>query len=259
MKGSREGVYRVRLQKEDSTRGYPGWLKFKIMRNRNKTLLSEIRSRIELDDTFREELENFLKREKFEKEERAIIHQNNTYMYYIYNTGDIKRVNPSNKGVHIMNPKIRKGYLTVNIDSKCFTVHRLLALNFLPLPEDFKTKKYVVDHIDGNSLNNELSNLRWCTQSENLMNKRSKSNTTSVYKGVYVAITGSIHFEIQYKGIRVRRGRIKTEHRASQFFDVCAMYLNSYIRTNHDKETYSKEFVKRFGDLYLSKIFKSVM
>lgn len=37
------------------------------MRNRNKTLLSEIRSRIELDDTFREELETFLKEEKFKK------------------------------------------------------------------------------------------------------------------------------------------------------------------------------------------------
>ena len=41
-----------------------------------------------------------------------------------------------------------------------------------------------VDHIDHDGLNNQRSNLRLCTQSENNMNQRKRENCTSVYKGV---------------------------------------------------------------------------
>lgn len=47
--------------------------------------------------------------------------------------------------------------------SKEFYVHRLLAIHFIPNPEN---KKYI-NHIDGNPQNNDLSNLEWCTKSEN--------------------------------------------------------------------------------------------
>jgi len=70
------------------------------------------------------------------------------------------------------------GYLSVYVNGSPFRVHRLIFLyhkGYLP--------KYL-DHIDGDTLNNKIENLRPCTNSENLMNaKLSKLNTSGI-KGV---------------------------------------------------------------------------
>lgn len=42
----------------------------------------------------------------------------------------------------------------------------------------------VVDHIDGDGLNNTRNNLRVCSQLDNLQNSRKKADTSSRYKGV---------------------------------------------------------------------------
>jgi len=56
-----------------------------------------------------------------------------------------------------------KGYYQVNIANKCRRVHRLLALTFIPNPDDLET----VNHIDGDKLNNDLTNLEWMSRADN--------------------------------------------------------------------------------------------
>ena len=63
-----------------------------------------------------------------------------------------------------------------------FYVHRLVAHDFLENPDN----KQLVDHIDGNRQNNQVTNLRYATISENNRNRlKSIKSTTSRYKGVY--------------------------------------------------------------------------
>lgn len=46
-------------------------------------------------------------------------------------------------------------------------------------------KGFVIDHVDGNTLNNQKNNLRICTHAENMRNSKIPINNTSGFKGVY--------------------------------------------------------------------------
>lgn len=58
---------------------------------------------------------------------------------------------------------ISNGRVYVSVAGTRRQVSRLVAMAFLPNPE----KKLEVNHIDGKPANNNLSNLEWCTPSEN--------------------------------------------------------------------------------------------
>lgn len=53
--------------------------------------------------------------------------------------------------------------LTKNGKKKDCKLHRLLALAFIPNPNNYEC----VNHKDGNKLNNKLDNLEWCTKKYN--------------------------------------------------------------------------------------------
>lgn len=44
-------------------------------------------------------------------------------------------------------------------------IHRLVAESYIPNPNNLPC----VNHLDGNKLNNDISNLEWCTYSENMV------------------------------------------------------------------------------------------
>lgn len=57
----------------------------------------------------------------------------------------------------------RCGYRQVILNRKNYRVHRVIAQALLPNPENLPC----VNHKDGDKLNNSVSNLEWCTHSEN--------------------------------------------------------------------------------------------
>ena len=62
----------------------------------------------------------------------------------------------------------KNGYLHVGLSGggkyTTRSVHRLVALAFIPNPFGYKE----VNHIDGSKLNNAVSNLEWCSRSHNI-------------------------------------------------------------------------------------------
>lgn len=79
----------------------------------------------------------------------------------------------SKKGNRIkkMTPQFQKQwhYYSLRLISSCgdkkhMTIHRLMAITFLPNPDNLSE----VNHIDGNKKNNKLSNLEWISKSDNI-------------------------------------------------------------------------------------------
>ena len=60
-------------------------------------------------------------------------------------------------------------------------ISKILMHRFIMKPN----KDMVIDHLDGNPLNNQKTNLRICTQSENNKNRNLNINNRSGFKGVY--------------------------------------------------------------------------
>lgn len=105
----------------------------------------------------------------------------NIEKYYISKCGKV--LSTKNKKYRIMKLRITdEGYLRLDlfINKKPANkkIHRLLAMTFL---HDFD-EKLQVDHIDGDRLNNNLSNLRMVTASNNQRNRKSSAGY-SYYDG----------------------------------------------------------------------------
>ena len=80
-----------------------------------------------------------------------------------------------------------------------------------------------VDHLDGNGLNNQRSNLRICTSAQNNRNRRKMVGTSPVFKGVYWNKENQRwHAQITQNGHRHHLGYFDNEIDAAYAYDAAA-------------------------------------
>lgn len=95
-------------------------------------------------------------------------------IYQVSNFGNVKSLDRADctgrnlKGKLFSTKAKKNNYITVrllkNAKITTFSIHRLVALAFLPLVDG----KNHVNHKDGNKQNNHVDNLEWCNMSENM-------------------------------------------------------------------------------------------
>lgn len=95
-------------------------------------------------------------------------------LYEVSNYGQIRSIKRLEKcgnktrirKERILKQSLRRGYLFVSLckngEKENVVIHRIVALLFIPNPNNMPE----VDHIDGNKINNKVSNLRWVTAME---------------------------------------------------------------------------------------------
>lgn len=93
-------------------------------------------------------------------------------------------------------------------------------------------KGEIVDHINGNSLDNRRENLRICTIAENNRNAPLRKDSKSGYKGVTKHVTGSWRARVQVNG-KNKAIYTKTKEMAAFAYNVMALhYYGEFARLN---------------------------
>lgn len=111
-----------------------------------------------------------------------------------------------------------------------------------------------VDHINGDPLDNRKVNLRACTRSENCMNKKTRADSRSGYKGVYISPNGNkiqayIRPPTMAKGKRISLGYYSTLEEAARVYDANAYhYHGEFAVLNFPNEKINKDLIVKLGD-----------
>lgn len=85
-------------------------------------------------------------------------------LYEISNFGNIRSKKRCGTKGGILKPiKTKKGYLKVYLVSKYFLIHRLVAIAFIPNPNNLP----FINHINEDKTDNRVENLEWCDAAYN--------------------------------------------------------------------------------------------
>lgn len=140
-------------------------------------------------------------------------------LYQVSNQGRIKSLARKYMGKEdkIMKPALRNNYPMVELFKNkigiCYSVHRLVALEFIMKPDN----KNIVNHINKNTTDNRIENLEWVTQSENDCHKFINVNKTSKYSGVHYDKSKQRFVATAYNnGKQIKLGVFKSEIEAYQ-------------------------------------------
>lgn len=119
--------------------------------------------------------------------------------YYVSNLGRVMSTNGKPKILTPQTNYLGYKYMNLTIDGKNVKpkLHRLVALAFLPNPEN----KTDVNHIDRDKSNNRLDNLEWTTHKENMRHS---------YDDIFSAhVVGSMKYRAHQKTLARKTSHIK--------------------------------------------------
>lgn len=109
-------------------------------------------------------------------------------VYKISNYGNVMSFSKYSKNGKLLKmEKTNNGYLRVHLKRKHYLIHRLVASYFLEFPKE----GMVVNHKDSNKQNNNVSNLEWCTQKENIKHSFDAGRCIR-YKGIENTLSKNI-------------------------------------------------------------------
>lgn len=99
-----------------------------------------------------------------------------------YSISDDGRVMNNRNGNILKAFETYNGYLRVGLNGKYIRVHLLVANAFL---QSTKREGMQVNHIDGNKLNNHVSNLEWCSAKDNIRHAYEIGLKVVSYKNIH--------------------------------------------------------------------------
>ena len=110
-----------------------------------------------------------------------------------------------------------EGYKRVKFEKSPKLVHRLIAIHYIPNPEN----KPCIDHINRDRCDNRICNLRWVTRCENNNNAGENKRNTSGHKCISYCKTNKIwKFQRGYYGKKRLR-----KHFKSKIDAICYKYI----------------------------------
>lgn len=98
-------------------------------------------------------------------------------------------------------------------------------------------EEYEIDHKDGDSLNNQRSNIRYGTRKNQCHNRAARHNSSTGYKGVsIVKLTNSLKYVVSITppdGKRITPGRFVTPEEAAIAYNFLAIFhYGEFARLN---------------------------
>lgn len=143
---------------------------------------------------------------------------------FVWNVATGRRVKPGSVAGH----RKRDGYIRIRIDGEPYRAHRLAFVFMTGECPEF------IDHINGDTSDNRIGNLRECTVAQNQHNQKPQKGRSSKFKGVSWAKRDRRWTSaIKAYGIRKHLGSFTSEIDAAMAYDKAASELfGDFAKTN---------------------------